>query len=143
MNAALIPASEKTFLATGNKGEYKLAKLVLPVKNESLQLQTVVASPKSRSGYFFTAENPKKRIVLHYTAGRLESDMSTLTQTNQHISVPYVIGRDGTIYQLFSPKQWSGHIGKGLGNEGTANAQDKSSIGIEISNYGFLIERDG
>lgn len=143
MNAALIPASEKNFLATGNKGEYKLAKLTLPVKGEALQLETVVASPKSRSGYFFTAEHPKKRIVLHFTAGRLESDMSTLTTNNQHISTPYVIARDGTIYQLFSPKQWSGHIGKGLGNEGTKNAQDKSSIGIEISNYGFLVERDG
>lgn len=143
MDLAHVSSMEQNFLNTANNGEYNFKKASFPVKNEALQLDTTLAAPKARSGYFFAAEIPKKRIVIHHTAGALRSDMSALTQNAHHVSVAYVIARDGTIYQLFSPKEWSGHIGLGVGNIQTGNAQDKSSIGIELSNYGFLVERDG
>ncbi len=68
----------------------------------------------NRTGYYYETEHKKERIVLHFTAGNVRSDMITLTTQDRHVSVPFVIARDGTIYQLFSSKFWSGHLGAGL-----------------------------
>ncbi|MCF0069577.1 caspase family protein [Dyadobacter sp. CY261] len=115
----------------------------LPVPNENLTLNGTAFTPKT-TDYFFGTEHPKQRIVLHFTAGNLRSDMQSLTQQSRHVSVPFVIARDGTIYQLFPSKFWSGHLGEGVGNKkGTGNPQDKATIGIELSNYGFLVPKDG
>ncbi|HEY0609029.1 MAG TPA: caspase family protein, partial [Chitinophaga sp.] len=114
----------------------------VPVPNETLNLQGLLYKP-DRSGYFHAVEHPKQRIVLHLTAGNLRSDMQSLTTQNRHVSVAFVVARDGTIYQLFPSAFWSGHLGKGIGNQGTGNSQDKASIGIEISNYGYLVPREG
>ncbi len=114
----------------------------VPIPGEDLTLNGKLFKP-NRSNYYYQTAHPKERIVLHFTAGNIRSDMMTLTTQDRHVSVPFVIARDGTIYQLFSSKFWSGHIGAGLGNAGTGNAQDKATIGIEISNYGFLVPKDG
>ncbi|GAB3929599.1 caspase family protein [Larkinella terrae] len=115
----------------------------MPVPNESLTLRGQVFKPR-QTNYFHAVEHPKQRIVLHFTAGNLRSDMQSLTQQDRHVSVAFVVARDGTIYQLFPSKFWSGHLGEGVGNKkGTGNPQDKATIGIEISNYGFLVPRDG
>lgn len=82
----------------------------------------------------------KDRIVLHFTAGQTLGDLKTLTREDYHISTAYVLGRDGTIYRLFSPKQWSFHLGKHVPGGNTAHSA--RSIGIEISNYGWL-EKSG
>lgn len=114
----------------------------LQVPNEQLFLKGQLYKP-GRSNYFYPATHNKERIVLHFTAGNLRSDMQSLTTQDRHVSVPFVIARDGTIYQLFPSANWSGHIGPGLGNQGTQNAQDKVSIGIELSNYAYLVPHDG
>lgn len=115
----------------------------LPIPHEDLTLHGQVFAPR-RSNYFHSVEHAKQRIVLHFTAGNLASDMQSLTQQDRHVSVAFVVARDGTIYQLFPAKFWSGHLGEGVGNQkGTGNPQDKATIGIEISNYGVLIPRDG
>jgi N-acetyl-anhydromuramyl-L-alanine amidase AmpD/uncharacterized caspase-like protein len=114
----------------------------VPVPNETLTLQGLLYKP-NRSGYFHAVEHPKERIVLHFTAGNLRSDMQSLTMQNRHVSVAFVVARDGTIYQLFPSACWSGHLGPGIGNQGTGNSQDKATVGIEISNYGYLVPRDG
>ncbi|WP_373513796.1 caspase family protein, partial [Persicitalea sp.] len=115
----------------------------LPIPGENLTLRGQLFKP-NRSDYYYDRAYAKKRIVLHYTAGNVRSDMITLTQQSRHVSVPFVIARDGTIYQLFSSKYWSGHLGAGVGNRrGTGNPEDKATIGIELSNYGFLIPKDG
>lgn len=111
----------------------------LPVSNEpALILNGLLYSPPNRD-YYYSAAHPKERIVLHFTAGNTRSDMISLTQPGRHVSVAFVIARDGTIYQLFPSAGWSGHIGAGIGNQGTGNSQDKATIGIEISNYGYLV----
>lgn len=114
----------------------------LQVPDEQLILKGQLYKP-GRSNYFYPATHAKERIVLHFTAGNLRSDMQSLTTQDRHVSVPFVIARDGTIYQLFPSGNWSGHIGGGLGNQGTKNAQDKVTIGIELSNYAYLVPRDG
>ena len=87
----------------------------LPVPGENLTLNGQLFKP-NRTGYYHEEEFKKERIVLHFTAGNVRSDMITLTTQDRHVSVPFVIGRDGTIYQLFSSKFWSGHLGAGVGN---------------------------
>ncbi len=141
MRYSALPKLEANFLATGNNGEYELKKIAVPVPGENLTLNGMFCTPKSRSGYYHAVAHPKERILLHFTAGQIRSDMSALTRQDFHVSVPFVIGRNGTIYQLYSSKFWSGNIGKGRGN--TNNAEDKKTIGIEISNYGFVTEKEG
>lgn len=143
MRFTSVRDSEKKFLSTAGNGAYSLRNISVPIPGEDLSLKGFLCTPKNNSGYYHDVAHPKVRIVIHYTAGTITSDISTLTTHNRHVSVPFVIARDGTIYQLFSSKFWSGHLGKGLGNTNTGNAQDKCSIGIELSNYGFLKEKDG
>ncbi|HEX2535055.1 MAG TPA: N-acetylmuramoyl-L-alanine amidase [Chitinophagaceae bacterium] len=137
MRYTALPSLEEVIRSTGNNGEYTLRPVSVPVKGEPLQLQALFCTPVRRSGYYFDRAHPKARIVLHFTAGQTRSDLFTMTTHNRHVSVPFVIARDGTIYQLFSSRFWSGHIGAGIGNL-SGNAQDKVTIGIELSNYGFL-----
>lgn len=141
MHYSAISAVEDKFRLQENSREYLLKPFSIPVPGEQLVLHGQFVAPQNRSGYYFAKAYPKKRIVLHYTAGHLRSDIAALTGNNYHVSVAFVIARDGTIYQLFSSKYWSGHIGKGIGNTQTNNAEDKCTIGIEISNYGWLTKR--
>ena len=137
-----LPTLEDRFRRTGNGGEYKLQPIAVPVPNESLTLNGLLCTPARRSGYYHDTVYTKERIVLHFTAGGLTGDMSTLTRQDYHVSVPFVIARDGTIYQLYSSRFWSGNLGgEALGNAG--NNQDKRTIGIEISNYGPLTPKAG
>ncbi|MEJ7766629.1 MAG: N-acetylmuramoyl-L-alanine amidase [Chitinophagaceae bacterium] len=137
----LISLDQK--VRNGINGEYTFRKISIPVPGEDLTLGGLLCTPRDRGEYYYAVEHPKERILLHFTAGHIRSDLSTLTTNKRHVSVPFVIGRDGTIYQLFSSKFFSGNIGKGIGNIDTGNAQDKATISIEISNYGYLAERDG
>ncbi len=137
-----LAANEAAFR---NRKDYILTPFSAPVQGEDLTLTGLFCKPKSRTGYFNTPEPPpaKQRIVLHFTAGDLSGGISTLTMQDRHVSVPFVLARDGTVYQLFPSKYWSGNLGKGIGNIGTNNLQDKITIGIEIINFGYLIERGG
>ncbi|GAB4029240.1 caspase family protein [Spirosoma jeollabukense] len=137
-----LPSLEERFRRTGNGGEYVLKPIAVPVSHESLTLNGLLCIPAHRSGYYHDTVYAKERIVLHFTAGGLTGDMSTLTRQDYHVSVPFVIARDGTVYQLYSSKFWSGNLGgEALGNAG--NNQDKRTIGIEISNYGPLTPKSG
>ena len=100
-------------------------------------LQVYDVSKTGVSGFYYETEYDKQGIVLHHTAGTLIGDIPTLMPNNYHVSVPFVIGRNGVIYRLFDPKYWSGHIGAGTGNAN--NYLSKRTIGIELSNYGYLI----
>lgn len=94
--------------------------------------------PQSKQKHYYTKEYEKKRIVLHYTVGNLVGDFGALT-TSSKVSTAYLISREGKILQLFDPKYWAYHLGPGAlgGNE----YQSQQTIGIEISNYGWLERR--
>ncbi|MEJ7740421.1 MAG: N-acetylmuramoyl-L-alanine amidase [Chitinophagaceae bacterium] len=143
MNFTSLNTLEETVFKTGNNGEYEFRKFSIPVKDASLTLRGLFTTPKNRSKYYQAVEHPKQRIVLHFTAGHIRSDLGALTRNDYRVSVPFLIGRTGLIYQLFPSKFWSGHIGLGIGNTNTGNAQDKVTIGIELSNYGYLTEKNG
>ena len=86
--------------------------------------------------YYYTAELSKRKIVLHYTVGTLRGDMAALTKKGNHMSVAYVVARNGIIYELFDPKYWSYHLGRG--SVGGNGYNSKESVAIELSNYGPL-----
>jgi N-acetyl-anhydromuramyl-L-alanine amidase AmpD len=92
-------------------------------------------------------------ICLHFTAGELQGGIECLTIPREsgndldEVSVPFVIGRNGYIYQLFHPDYYGYHLGSNFGwsrrkvkVNGTVKeiAAHPNIIGIEICNYGIL-----
>ena len=100
-----------------------------------------ILKPKGVTDYYYETERHKSLIVIHYTVGYLRGDLASLTEQDVHLSVPYVIGRNGMVYELYSPKYWSYHLGRGsIGGNGI---NSKRSIAIELSNIGPLTRENG
>ena len=145
MNYKNIPAYEADFRAKGVDSDgkkFNLAptKVAIPGSADTLEVVTAKLASGDQS-FFYQEAPPKERIVVHFTAGYLKGDMAALTKKDNHVSVPFVMARDGTIYQLFSSKYWSYHLGKGAagGNE----PMSKSAVAIELSNVAYLREKNG
>jgi N-acetyl-anhydromuramyl-L-alanine amidase AmpD len=138
MKASSIPNHENSFQTTGldsfNK-KFILTEGTFPIKGtaDTIKIMDCARDNGDRS-FFYQEETTKKKIVLHFTMGYLKGDIATLTK--QHVSVPFVVGRNGIIYNLFASKYWSYHLGPGAigGNTGMS----RECIGIEISNIGPL-----
>jgi len=92
------------------------------------------------SNYFYAEPTAKRAIVLHFTMGLLSGDIATLTNSGSppqdHVSVSFVAARNGNIYRLFEPENWSYHLGPG--SAGGNHPCSSSTIGIELSNLGPL-----
>ena len=88
---------------------------------------------------YFQEVTEKRQIVLHHTAsgGGVEGDIAWWSRNGNHISTPYIIGRDGVITEVYNPKYWSYHLGV-AGKLNKDHILDKISIGIEIDNWGYL-----
>jgi N-acetylmuramoyl-L-alanine amidase len=86
--------------------------------------------------YYYKKVTKKDKIVLHYTVGTIRGDLASLTKVDTHMSVSYVVARNGIIYEIFDPKYWSYHLGQGSIGGNAYNSE--RSIGIELSNYGPL-----
>lgn len=140
-----IPSYEADFRAKGIDSDGKQFKLVpaqieIPGTTQTFEVVTTGLVNGDKSFYYAEAAT-KERIVVHFTAGYLKGDIAALTKKDNHVSVPFVVARDGTIYQLFSSKYWSYHLGKGA--QGGNEAMSKSSIAIELSNVAYLRDKDG
>lgn len=140
MKATSIPDHEQSFRTTGKDSSGKQHVLSafgvkVPGSGETVPMVKCTRDNGDDS-FYYKEEHPKQRIVLHYTAGYLKGDIDTLTKTDNHVSVPFVIARDGTIYNLWSSKYWSYHLGSGA--QGGNTEMSQSSIGIELSNIGYL-----
>lgn len=86
---------------------------------------------------YYHGEFEKKYIFLHHTAGgSAASSIAHWASNPDHIATPYVIDRDGTIYECFPPEKWAYHLGV-KGN----STLEKHSIGIEICSYGMLDDK--
>jgi N-acetylmuramoyl-L-alanine amidase len=89
--------------------------------------------------HYFESRNSKSLIVGHHTAGGFEGDLMTLLLPEK-ISTAFLISPQGRIVMLFRPWNWAYHLGgTALGGN---TIQSKRSIGIEISNWGFLIRKE-
>lgn len=88
-------------------------------------------------------------VCIHHTAGSsISSSIAWWNQTPERIATTFAIDRDGTTYQLFPLDHWAYHL------HVTAKANkvwsgykklnhDKTSIGIELANWGQLTPRNG
>ncbi|KAF1712709.1 N-acetylmuramoyl-L-alanine amidase [Pseudoxanthomonas kalamensis DSM 18571] len=76
-------------------------------------------------------------IVLHYTEqDSVEQSLHTLRNRNSggRVSSHYLVGKDGSLYQLVSDEKRAWHAG--AGRWGTITDVNSASIGIEIDNDG-------
>jgi len=101
---------------------------------DALQLSSVMHN------HFYPDEWKKERIVLHYTPGSFPGDIQTLTLPKK-VSVAYLIGRTGQIISLFPDKYWAWHLGETA--IGGNKEMSRTSIGIELTNWGWLKESAG
>jgi len=138
MKASSIPNHENSFQTTGLDSYNKIFILTegtFPIKGTADTIKIMdCARDNGDKSFYYQEETVKRKIVLHFTMGYLKGDIATLTK--QHVSVPFVVGRNGIIYNLFASKYWSYHLGPGAigGNTGMS----RECIGIEISNIGPL-----
>jgi len=145
MNYKNIPAYEADFRAKGVDSDGKKfnlapSKVTIPGTADTFEIVTAKLANGDES--FFYKDTPaKERVVVHFTAGYLKGDMAALTKKDNHVSTPFVVARDGTIYQLFASKFWSYHLGKGA--QGGNSPMSKSGVAIEMSNVAYLREKNG
>jgi N-acetylmuramoyl-L-alanine amidase len=138
MRATNIPSHEADFRKNGIDSDGKkftLSPFQVPIPGTADSFEAVLCTNGDAS-FYYKEEVEKKRIVVHHTAGYLKGDVAQLTRRDNHVSVPFVVARDGTIYNLWSSRYWSYHLGKNAagGNE----AMSRSSVAIELSNIGWL-----
>ncbi len=140
MKAKDIQKHEASFKSTGTDSggvKHVLSKKTLTYSNSEKKIDiTKTQREDGVDSYYYKDKTVKKKIVLHFTAGYLKGDFQALTKNDNHVSVSYLIARDGTIYNLFPDEYWSYHLGKG--SIGGNSTNSKQAIGIELSNIGPL-----
>lgn len=99
--------------------------------------------------HYFQEEFTKTQIVLHHTVASPNSAIQVIKEWYKkpsHVATAFVIDGDGTPYQVFSSKYWAYHLGLQQGtfdkNGVPYKPIDKTSIGVEINNWGGLIAGD-
>jgi len=82
---------------------------------------------------YIKEETAKDLIVLHHTVGgSAGSTHRWWLMDPRRVGTAYIVGRDGTIFEVFDPKYWCYHIAVG------DSKIDKRSIGIELASEGAL-----
>ena len=134
MRATKVEAHEKSFFDTGvDSGGKK--HILTPFDADGLPMIGCKLANGDKS-FYYEEEVPKERIVVHFTQGYLKGDVDTLTKPNNHVSVAFVVARNGAIVNLWSSRFWSYHLGQGA--SGGNKAMSSRSVAIEISNIGCL-----
>ena len=113
-----------------------------------LDISKIVQERLSKS-QFFQEESFKSQIYLHHTAGSGDArGVSRFWNSNDtRIATAFVIGNNGQIVQCFSSKHWAWHLG--IDSQDFAingfkyQNLNKSSVGIEVCNWGPLKLKDG
>lgn len=139
MKVTSIPAHEQSFITNGidSQGKkFKLKSIQVPVAGGGTIRMVDCVRENNDDSFYFKETSLKERIVLHFTAGYLKGDIGVLSAPGNHVSVPYVIGRNGEIFRLWDDSYWSYHLGPGA--SGGNREMSQQSIGIEISNIGWL-----
>ena len=107
---------------------------------------TQIDFPKNQ---YFAEEHHKDQIFLHHTAGGPNAHLvfQWWASNSDKVATCVSISADGEVVQGFSSKFWAYHLGlktsvftaKGV----PYKSLDKTSIGIEICNWGQLTQKDG
>lgn len=111
-------------------------------KNQTIELSKIIRTkPTNPGGQDFVGTTnfglrKPNYVIIHHTAqNSTEQTLKTFTNPKTQVSAHYVIGKDGTTYQMLSDylRAWHGGVAK-WGNLTDINS---SSIGIELDNNGF------
>lgn len=91
---------------------------------------------------YFKEKQVKTQIVLHHTAGGSNGDnvIHGWDFNQERVGTAYVIDGNGKIIKAFEPDYWAYHLGLKTADNVKLN---KSSIGIEVCNWGQLIYKNG
>lgn len=143
MHFSKIPPHEADFAEHGRDSDnrpFQLIRKAIEIFGDDRMMPYVDCRPADGDdSYFFRSRPAKDQIVLHFTMGYVKGDVKTLTQPDYHVSVPFLVARDGTIYNLFNSFYWSYHLGRGT--LGGNRERSRATIGIELSNIGPLVRR--
>jgi len=92
---------------------------------------------------YFQSDEKKTGICIHHTVGgSAESSFNWWKNDNAMVGTAYLISRNGTIHEVFDPKNWAWQFGLKWPREKKI-AFEKRFIGIEIASEGGLTESDG
>jgi N-acetyl-anhydromuramyl-L-alanine amidase AmpD len=100
-------------------------------------------------GQYYDVVFPKTQIYLHHTAGSPNADQvwDWWKTDKSPIATCVVIDDSGEIVQGFSSKFWAYHLGLKNSHFGMHGLHfknlDKTSIGVELTNWGPLTEKNG
>ena len=120
--------------------------IALPLRTTLLALAVLLAScasepPRNPLARWAPSPNHEPRrailVVLHATEqASVEESLATLQSRNSGgpVSAHYLVGKDGTIYQLVADERRAWHAGGG--RWGTITDVNSASIGIELDNDG-------
>lgn len=90
-------------------------------------------------GQFFSERHQKSLIVLHFTAGSsAASAFNSWAGDQRRVAAPYIVDRDGTVFEVFDPACWAYALGL---NHPQATPTERRAIQIEIANVGPLKRR--
>ena len=82
-----------------------------PAKGAAVAVR-VNTSLRLEPSMYFAESQPKDMAVLHFTAGTTaEGAVAHWRQSSQRVGTAYVIGLDGTVYEVFDPRFWAYHLG--------------------------------
>ena len=110
---------------------------------------TKIVQQRLPESQFISENTNKKQIYLHHTAGN-KNPIATIKgweANKERVATAFVIGYEGTIAQAFSSRDWAWHLGvkdsvfKGQGLP--YKNLDKYSVGIELTNWAYLVEKGG
>lgn len=111
-----------------------------------LDLKKIIQYPAPASEYYKEVFG-KTLVVVHHTAsgGNPIGDMDYLNTDKQGaVNCALFIGRDGKIYQAFSTKYWSNHLGVPQSTftkfkvNNTCKKLHQKSVAIELDSWGWL-----
>ena len=108
-----------------------------------------IKQARLKESQFFAEESLKTQIYLHHTAGggNAEAVSRYWNGNTERIATAFIIGQNGLIVQCFSSRHWAWHLGVGQKEfkaQGVPYTNlNKTSVGIEVCNWGYLKEKDG
>lgn len=105
---------------------------------KKLDLSKIISVPFSDSQYV-KEEYKKEQVVIHHSAGwdNARGMFDGWSRDKQRVATCVGVSDNGQIYQAFSSKYYAWHIGAGK------TELEKKSIGIEICNWGQIVEVGG
>ena len=110
---------------------------------------TKIVQQRLPESQFISENTDKKQIYLHHTAGN-KNPIATIKgweANKERVATAFVIGYEGTIAQAFSSRDWAWHLGVKdsvfKGQKLPYKNLDKYSIGIELTNWAYLVEKGG